>query len=594
MKNSKKVAMIVGIGIVIGIIFYFIVGSLLQPQLNQSISNLSSNSFRSLFASEDAKVVEEAIVHRDPPRLNLKSEHSILIEDLKTTGINIAVEQYDEETGLMEEVATETQTYVEPDIIGNLPWFYFSPYVEVTSPYSTAQQYRLVEDESLNGFKRVIYQGEELLFQNELPYTGWYNTPFDGWYYYSDGRMQANVRLSSTDVGELLAERDLLNFLVPAVRKEFFFVEDTMKYSGLMERTPTNYSILFKNPDSMVLTNPPGAIDSALLTTTENFVDMPMEVLEEVKTFNGDWLLVAIGYDEVGWIQKDETFTDYVYTYYSERELIDTIEAVLIEELDQIGARAGASFVNTETMSQVSAYDQPFFPASTQKIYVLGELYRQYSEGILDPYDTVVLYDYDKVPGAGIIQGYPDGSVFTIDELVNLIVVYSDNTAANLLIDTVGGGPAINPNIHALGLYNTYVDGKYYQDSSGFVTTPSDAARFFALLYNNQVNGEPWDELLIEKFGYNTHNFLTNYIPYSTVYWNKSGLGGTEQNDVASFVTDYGSYTLAVYTADPYNYDIIGEQLGMLSLRVHDVYNEIRSQLWVTVEDTETFEENSY
>ncbi|MGO4936156.1 serine hydrolase [Fundicoccus sp. Sow4_H7] len=594
MKKSHRIATIIGLGVLVGVVFYFVLGAFVQPTVNNSISNWSSNSFQSLFASGDTEEVEKVIVHRDPPRLNLKNEHSILIEDLRVSGINVFVEQFDEEEGLMEEVAEETSSYVEPELISNLPWFYYSPYVKEVSPYSTANKYQLIENEGLNAFQRVRHEGEELLFQNNEAYTGWYSTPFDGWYYYSEGVMNPEIRMSAIDVGDLLAERDILTFLAPNVKKEFFFVEDTMKYSGLMKRTPTNYSILFKNPDSMILTSPPGTIDSTMLTTTKNYVDMPMEVLEEVKTFNGDWLRIAIGYDEIGWIKKDVNFSDYVYTYYSERELLDTIQYVLIDELNQINARVGASFVNTETMSQVSAYDQTFFPASTQKIYVLGELYRQYSEGILDPYDTVVMYNYDKVPGAGIIQGYPDGSVFTIDELVNLVVIYSDNTAANMLIDTVGGGANINPDIHALGLYNTYVDGKYYQDSSGFVTTPSDAARFFALLYNNQVNGEPWDELLIEKFGYNTHNFLTNYIPYTTTYWNKSGLGGTEQNDVASFVTDFGSYTLAVYTAEPYNYDIIGEQLGMLSLRVHDVYNEIRSQLWITVEDSQAYEEANH
>src|SRR5699024_11931592 len=141
--------------------------------------------------------------------------------------------------------------------------------------------------------------------------------------------------------------------------------------------------------------------------------------------------------------------------------------------------------------------------------------------------------------------------MYTVDELVDLVTIYSDNTAANLLIDVVGGGYIINPHIHQLGLYETYVNGKYYSEDTYFTTTPHDAARYFALLDNNQVNGEPWDAMLINKLTMNTHNFLRQYIPSSTTSWNKSGLGETEQNDIATFITPYGAYSLAVYTSYP-------------------------------------------
>ena len=312
-----------------------------------------------------------------------------------------------------------------------------------------------------------------------------------------------------------------------------------------------------------------------------------MEVVEEVQTYRGTWLHVYIGYDELGWIAKDTTRTDYVPTYYSERELLDEIEYAVMDELQYVDARIGVSFINNETMSQISVQDQSFFPASTQKIYVLGELYHQYKKGILDPYESyVTLYDEDKVPGAGIIQSYPAGSTFAVDELVDLVGIYSDNTAANLLIDTVGGGDTINPHMQNLGLVGTSLYGKYYGgENTYFATTPSDAAKYFALLYNNRVNGEPWDEQLIEKFYLNSHTFLRTLIGGDTRSWNKSGLGSTEQNHVATFVTPYGSYSLAIYTAEPANRDYVAQQIGEISLRVHDIFNELRSQLWITVED---------
>lgn len=518
-------------------------------------------------------------------KLHLKPEDTLLVDSLASNYVNTGIENLDDIPLLTQVAQNLEEALAEQDLdLPSLPWFYYSPNVPEVSPTSYANKYRLIKQETVNGFAWYENQGEELLFRDQQSYTGWYSIAGKGWYYFIDGQQQA-IQFSISEAEDMVAQRDILLDLVGLVDYEFYFVEDPYKFNRMNVIRPVNYSILYKNTESMVLTAPPSTYRSRLLTTTEQFYDMPMEVVEEYDSFGEKWLHVYIGYEDLGWIKGDDSLEDYVYTYYSERELLDTIEAVLAEEISSIYAEVGASFINNETMAQVSVNNQVFFPASTQKIYVLGELYHQYKTGDLTPDTYVTLTDWDKVPGAGIIQGYPSGSAFTLDELVNLVAIYSDNTAANMLIDTVGGGEVINPHMHQLGMYETYVDGLYYSTAgSGFRTTPRDAARFFALLYNNQVNGEPYDELLIDKFNMNSHNFLRQYIPWSTHSWNKSGLGATEQNDVATFVTDFGSYSLAVYTAYPANYDGIAHQLGSLSLRVHDVFNDLRSQLWITVD----------
>lgn len=516
------------------------------------------------------------------PVLNLDRKASYLIHDMAQDTITLEVAQFKEEP-LYEQIIVNYNDREEPEIQGDLPWFYYSPNVIKVSPTSYANKIRLILSEEFNDYAWYETGDELLLYQGTNPFTGWYTTNFDGWWYFKDG-VEQGINISNLETKKILETKKMIQFLLPDRTKITFYQEQPTHYIDVVERSTVYEHILYKNPNQMIFTSPPGTKGSFLLTTTKDFVDMPMEVVQEVVTSEGAWIQVMLGYDELGWLPKDDTYTNYVRTYYSEQELLDTIETVLAEEIAYIDANVGASFINNETMSQVSVNNQVFFPASTQKIYIMGEVYRQYAQGILSPYDTVELNSWDKVPGAGVIQEYPDGSVFTIDELVDLVMIYSDNTAANLLIDTVGGGSAINPKVHQIGLLSTYVDGKYYQSAgSGFTTSPYDAARFFAYLYNDRINGAPWDEQLISKFYLNTHNFLRNYIPESTRSWNKSGLGETEQNDVATFVTPYGSYSLAVYTSYPANYKGISDAVGQLSRRVHDVFNEIRSDLWITV-----------
>lgn len=567
------------VGVIVAIMLYIVLSPFFQQGADQTLHSLAEKFGEALQSGESS---DQSTPDYRSYELNLDPLDSILVDNMRSEAVNVGVSNRSDEA-LMQSVSNDAI------LTDQLPWYYFSPNVAIVSPTSVVQKYQLLEREELNAFAWYQHLGQELLFRDEEPFTGWHGT-LDGWYYYIDGVKQFDFVITHAEAKELLQRRNLLVNLVPLTKERKFFLEPTTQYNSMIESYPVNYSILYKNPDKLILTAPPSTEGSYLLTDTTEFVDMPMDVIEEVRTLDGTWLHVNIGYEDLGWIEKDELYSDYVLTYYSERELLDVIETVLLEEMQNISANAGASFINNETMSQVSVNNQTFFPASTQKIYVLAELYYQYSNGTLDPNDYMEMTWEDQVPGAGIIQGYPSGSQFTLDYLVDLVAIYSDNTAANMLIDAVGGGEVITPHMHQLGLYDTYVDGKYYNAREGyFHTTPADAARLFALIYNNHVNGEPWDEMYITKLFLNSHNFLRQFIPYPTTSWNKSGLGDPEQNDVATFVTEFGSYSLAVYTDSPWDYDAVGSQMGYLSLRVHDVFNEIRSQLWITVEDEEIY-----
>lgn len=603
----KKTGTVVGLGLIVGVLAYFLLSPFFQTDVNRTVNSLV-DKYQKAALIEETNYYDQTPIYQTQP-INLDPNARILVESLRLEGPNLSIGNRDGQP-LMEtlikgsekivEAASETEADAEAvsDSVTpesetaetGQPWFHSSPNVAIISPTSLVQKARLLRRENLNGFAWYMVDNEEQLFQFDQAYTGWHSTAFDGWHYYSQGIEQDDLIISSVEANELINYRNHLTGLVPLVDNRKFFIDQPARYKVMIESYPVNYSILYKASDQLVLTSPPGTYGSTLLTNTTSFQDMPMEVVEEVSTLSGDWLRVMIGYEDLGWIKKDEDYQDYVLTFYSEQELLAVIETVLIEELANISANAGASFVNNETMSQVSVNNQTFFPASTQKIYVLAELYHQYSEGELDPTDYIEMGWEDQVPGAGIIQSYAPGTLFTLDELVNLVAIYSDNTAANLLIDAVGGGSIITPHMHQLGFFDTYVDGKYYNAREGyFHTTPADAARLFGLLYNNRINGEPWDDMYIDKLFLNSHNFLRQFIPYTTTAWNKSGLGNPEQNDVATFVTPFGSYSLAVYTEEPWNYDAVGTQMGYLSLRVHEVFNEMRQQLWMTVEDSENY-----
>lgn len=522
----------------------------------------AKSTFNQLFKRKNASIeyASSRLVH-----MNTHPSTFVVVDSLLSPEHPLNIQRLRNEEGAMDLVDDEAE-------LDNLmPWSYYSPRVSINSEQSYARQRRLMDSEPFNGYKWYEEEGDTYLYQEDTPYSGWYSRNMEQWEFYEDGKKQEDLTFYAPAIQWPQGRKSLIaqQTLRPPARSLLF--DTTMDYQTLFKRAERDYNIMLTDPNLFILTAPPGAYESRVVATSQHYLNSPLGVIEEVETPNGDWLLVESGYQTVGWVKKDLTGATYEETDFSERELLNAIYEVVAEEIENIPAIVGASFINNETMAQIDINNQTFFPASTQKIYALAELYHQYKTEELAPEDILVLTDADRVPGAGIIQDYATGYEFTLDELVDLVAIYSDNIAANMIIDVVGGGERITPHMHQLGFYDTYVNKKYYSyENELFISSPHDAARFFAMLYNNQINGAPWDEMLIAKLTMNTHNFLRSTVPVQA--WNKSGLGETEQNDVATFVTPYGSYSLAVFTAEPDWYDGIPAQLGQLSRRVYDTY----------------------
>ncbi len=92
--------------------------------------------------------------------------------------------------------------------------------------------------------------------------------------------------------------------------------------------------------------------------------------------------------------------------------------------------------------------------ASTIKVTVMIEAFAHVTEGKAKWSDTVVLTDAKKVQGSGVLQELSDGLRLTLRDAVNLMMVVSDNTATNLVLDVLTTD-AVNARMEQLGLKQT-------------------------------------------------------------------------------------------------------------------------------------------
>ena len=144
---------------------------------------------------------------------------------------------------------------------------------------------------------------------------------------------------------------------------------------------------------------------------------------------------------------------------------------------------AGVHVLDLSTGDRFAADDELLFPqASAIKIPILLEFFRraETDPGILSK--RVEMNDEVRTGGSGVLHHLTDGgSTLSLEDYSIYMIVYSDNTATNVLIDELGM-EAINALSMSLGASDTKLQRKMIQPEESArgnenLSTPRDAAR---------------------------------------------------------------------------------------------------------------------
>jgi len=123
------------------------------------------------------------------------------------------------------------------------------------------------------------------------------------------------------------------------------------------------------------------------------------------------------------------------------RELLAAkLQADLQRLADEARGVVGIAAVDVTTGERFGVNDDLVFPqGSAIKIPILIELFRQTDHGGPGLDDRVPLGAADQVGGSGLLQYFSDGgSLLSLHDLAIAMIVLSDNTATNVLIDRLG------------------------------------------------------------------------------------------------------------------------------------------------------------
>src|SRR5204863_5911512 len=92
--------------------------------------------------------------------------------------------------------------------------------------------------------------------------------------------------------------------------------------------------------------------------------------------------------------------------------------------------------------------------ASTIKLAIMVEAFARVAEDRAKWGDEIILTKEKKQPDGGVLQELADDTRLTLRDAINLMIVVSDNTGANLALDFLTAD-AVNERMDSLGLTKT-------------------------------------------------------------------------------------------------------------------------------------------
>ncbi len=134
-----------------------------------------------------------------------------------------------------------------------------------------------------------------------------------------------------------------------------------------------------------------------------------------------------------------------------------SLESDISRIIDNSGAEMGLSALHLESGQRIDVDAGRVFPlCSVLKIPVLVEAFRQIEEGLFTLDDRWQLTTAEKNLPSGILVFFDDGLAPTVRDLLILMIIISDNTATDMVMNRLGAG-SVTSTMHSLGLTDIHV-----------------------------------------------------------------------------------------------------------------------------------------
>ncbi len=214
----------------------------------------------------------------------------------------------------------------------------------------------------------------------------------------------------------------------------------------------------------------------------------------------------------------------------------------------------GVAIVDLTDGHKYLLHANDIFPqASSIKICVLAELYRQAQQGKLKLTDLYTVNAADLVQDSDIMGGLTPGvTKITLRDLATMMVAVSDNSATNVLIDRVGMDN-VNAFLNAQGLRDTrlrrkMMDLKAATEGRENVSTPNEMLNLLQALYRGEILNKEMTTDFFKVLSTHKDSWIPRNLPDDLKIADKPGALEGVRNDSGVIFVDRRPYVLCVMT----------------------------------------------
>jgi beta-lactamase class A len=237
-----------------------------------------------------------------------------------------------------------------------------------------------------------------------------------------------------------------------------------------------------------------------------------------------------------------------------EQILWQKLEAAIGEVDRNLDGVLGVAIVDLTTGQKYFLHADEVLPtASSIKIAILAELYRQAQQGKIKLGDLYTLQSSDLVAGSGIANALTPGVTrLTIRDVAALMISVSDNSATNIIIDRIGM-ENVNALLDSLGLTHTrlrrkMMDVKAAAEGRENIATPREMATLLEDLYRGKVLNKQMTDDFFELLSVHKESYIPRELPEDLRIANKPGELEGVRNDSGIVFTGNRPFAISVMT----------------------------------------------
>jgi beta-lactamase class A len=229
----------------------------------------------------------------------------------------------------------------------------------------------------------------------------------------------------------------------------------------------------------------------------------------------------------------------------------------LIEEIaTECGGTVSVAVRNIENAGDIFVNDSKVMSsASIIKVPMLLEALRQARDGTLNLDQEVELTDAHRVRGSGVLRYLHTGIRLTIADLLWLMIVVSDNSATNIVMDVIGIDN-VNSLLRSLGYTQTALQRKMYdwdaiEKGLDNVCTAGEIADLLVRIARKEAVGRKWDDMALDMLSHQQETSrLGLLLPSQAKLANKTGSREGIYHDCGIVAGPGFRYSIAVLTSE--------------------------------------------